>query len=321
MKAGTLEFLSRLKPMTRQKFFTRTLWGMRGLLVVTFLIVVVSVLAECQPFTHYWQVTPDPGPKCRQGYASLMTTTVCNVLTDLLLVIFPIPILLASRIPTPRKVLLIALFCLGLFTIVVAIARVPQILAENGYQTTRTMWASCEILVATVAANTLALASFVRDLGAKKAKFKVDPYFSQSSQKRAVPMYETWNRPSIEEEGGSSGFGHTANCKSSKLHPTESGDTDNMKSRHSPTWSQDSLIPKGQHEQNLSHVTKTTKIEVTVTEIADLRREPSFSAPMSRFTARREPSPTIPASERGQTRGSTIILQDMDSLPRRDDGM
>lgn len=313
MKAGTLEFLSRLKPMTRQTFFTRALWAMRGTLAVTFLVVVISDLAECQPFSHYWHVSPDPGPKCRQGYVSLFTTTVCNVLTDLLLVIFPIPILLASRIPTARKVLLIALFCLGLFTVVVAIGRVPHIIAENGYQATRTMWASCEILVATVAANTLALASFVRDLGAKKAKFKVDPYFSHSSQKRAGgPIYETWNRPSVDEHGG--GFGHTANCESNNPHSTESGETD-MKSRNaSPTWSQDSLIPRGQQAQNSSQVTKTTEIEVTVVNIGELGREQSFSAPPSRF-ARQEPSPTVPASERGQARGSTVLLQDMESLP------
>lgn len=103
MKAGTLEFLSRLKPMSRQKTFSRVLWTLRGTLVVTFLVVVISDLAECQPVAHYWQVLPDPGPRCRQGYASLLTTTVCNVLTELLLVAFPIPILLTSRIPGPEK--------------------------------------------------------------------------------------------------------------------------------------------------------------------------------------------------------------------------
>ncbi|RKU44094.1 hypothetical protein DL546_000868 [Coniochaeta pulveracea] len=314
MKAGTLEFLSRLKPMSRQKTFSRVLWTLRGTLVVTFLVVVISDLAECQPVAHYWQVLPDPGPRCRQGYASLLTTTVCNVLTELLLVAFPIPILLTSRIPGPRKAMLIALFCLGLFTVVVSIRRVPQIISEKGYQSTRTMWASCEILVATVAANTLALASFVRDLGAKKAKFKINPYFSSSSQKRAAPIYETWNdRASIDENG--TAFGHSANIKSNKTNSTEMQNMGESKSRGpSPTWSQDSLIPKGQKNQNLSQVTKTTEIEVTVEEIGGIKRDGSLSAPISRLT-RREPSPSVPASERGQARGSTVLLHEMDRFP------
>jgi hypothetical protein len=124
--------------------------AMRCTLLATFLAVVISDLAECQPFANFWQVAPDPGGRCRQGYANLLTLAICNIFTDLLLVVYPVPIIIASRIPKSRKISLIGLFSLGLVTVVISIYQLPQILSEAGYQATRSMWASVEILVATV---------------------------------------------------------------------------------------------------------------------------------------------------------------------------
>jgi len=69
---------------------------------VTFFAVVVSDLVECQPFSNYWQVVPDPGAKCRQGYGQLLTMGVANIVTDVILVVFPLPMLWKSRLPTKR---------------------------------------------------------------------------------------------------------------------------------------------------------------------------------------------------------------------------
>jgi hypothetical protein len=74
-----------------------------------------------------------------------------------------------------RKTLLVGLLCLHVFTVIVAIYPVPTILREDGYQGTRTMWASVEILMATFAANALAIGTFVRDTGVKKERFRYRP--------------------------------------------------------------------------------------------------------------------------------------------------
>jgi len=71
-------------------------------LFLTFIGVIIATLAECEPFTHYWQVVPDPGPHCRQGLAQLMTMGVSDIFTDLLLVVFPIPIIALSSMPLKR---------------------------------------------------------------------------------------------------------------------------------------------------------------------------------------------------------------------------
>jgi hypothetical protein len=69
---------------------------------ISFIGVVVGDLAACQPFTHYWQVVPDPGPQCRQGYAQLLTFGVLNILTNVALALFPIPMILRSRLERKR---------------------------------------------------------------------------------------------------------------------------------------------------------------------------------------------------------------------------
>ncbi|KAJ9158215.1 Integral membrane protein Pth11-like [Coniochaeta hoffmannii] len=330
LKAATLEFFRRLKGITREKSSARAMMIMRGTLVVTFLAVVISTLAECQPFPHYWQVSPDPGPKCRQGYANLLTMAICNILTDILLVMYPIPIIIQSRIPAHRKAFLIGLFCLGLVTVIISIYRLPKIIQEGGYQSTRSMWASIEIFVATVAANTLALASFVRDLGVKKAKFKFDPASSGKSERHVQrSVHDTWHGRELERSAVS--LGNATNCETGGKHvffsqPRSNKSVDLRDSESagergpSPSQSIESLIPRGQQPASSAQVTKTTEVKVTVESIGTLDRELSVGG--THGLATRDPTAgqagpprTVVASNRGQGRGSTKVLKDMDVLP------
>jgi hypothetical protein len=177
------EFLKRLTERFWKKGYE---WGLRGIrifLVVTFIAVFIATLAECQPFTHYWQVVPDPGPRCRQGYAQLLTMGVTDIVTDVLLVTFPIPIIFRSAMPFKRKLSLTALFSLSLILIAVTGARMPLVIDRRGLQQFRTVWASTEIVSAAIVANAIILGSFLRDRGVKKAKFKA-PSTTDSMERR-----------------------------------------------------------------------------------------------------------------------------------------
>ncbi|KAK3400641.1 hypothetical protein B0T20DRAFT_150401 [Sordaria brevicollis] len=172
LKTITLLFFNRLVGTAGKSKYNLTLRFLQITIGLTFIACFISNLSECFPVTHYWQVSPDPGGQCRQSYAHMLVVAACSILTDLLLVVFPIPILIQSRIKLKRKVLLVSLFCLGLCTVAITLYRVPDILNEKGYQGTRTMWASVEILVATFVNNAIALGTFVRDTGPKKKRFK-----------------------------------------------------------------------------------------------------------------------------------------------------
>lgn len=173
LKFTITEFLKRLTFQIWRHSYEVTLRWIRWFLLITFIATVLSDLLECHPFTNYWQVSPDPGPHCRQGYAQLLTMGICNILTDVLLVIFPIPIILNSSMTVKRKINLVLLFALSIVTIIVTLYRIPHIIEKRGGQQTRSLWASIEILAATAVANALVLGSFVRDRGVKKQKWKV----------------------------------------------------------------------------------------------------------------------------------------------------
>lgn len=168
-------------------------------------MVLVATLAECRPVTHYWQVIPDPGPQCRQGYAQLLTMGITDIVTDVLLITFPIPIIVRSSMPLKRKVSLVALFSLSLGLIIVTGARMPLVIDKKGLQQFRTMFASSEILAAAIVSNAIVLGSFLRDRGVKKSKFKA-PSTTDSAERRSSRRFTDQPRSSDEDLARSLGY-------------------------------------------------------------------------------------------------------------------
>ncbi|KAM3441103.1 hypothetical protein NHJ13734_002974 [Beauveria thailandica] len=183
LKLTTLEFVTRLAGASMKKIYLRLTMFLRYALGVSFLAILITDLAGCHPIAKSWQVTPDPGGQCRQGFVQLITMGAASAVLDVILIVFPVPLILSTRIPTKRKVLLVMLFCFGFLTVGITLYRVPQIIKLKGDQIFRSMWASVEILAATVVANIVALGSFLRDSGAKKTKFRLG-YHSSGTTSR-----------------------------------------------------------------------------------------------------------------------------------------
>lgn len=171
-KFTVCEFLKRVAGMIWSRSLQIFLRFLYCFLALTLVAVVIATLAECQPFHGYWQVVPDPGLRCRTGYAHLITMGTCDVVTDLLLIACPIPIILRSLIPAKRKASLVALFALSLILVGITCFRVPSVISCRGSQQYRSLLASLEILAATVVSNVVVISSFVRDKGVKKPRFE-----------------------------------------------------------------------------------------------------------------------------------------------------
>ncbi|KAK3714273.1 hypothetical protein LTR37_007859 [Vermiconidia calcicola] len=181
------EFLKRITIRIWRRSYERTLQGIRVFLIATFFAVVIATLCECQPFDHYWQVVPDPSPHCRQGYGNLITMGACDIITDILLIAFPIPIILQSGQTWKRKLQLTSLFSLSIILILVTAFRIPMIVDHRGRQQYRTVWASAEILTSTVVSNAVIIGSFLRDKGTKRNKYRsasVSDSIEQASVRR-----------------------------------------------------------------------------------------------------------------------------------------
>jgi uncharacterized membrane protein YuzA (DUF378 family) len=173
-KWSILEFLKRLVGAFWHTSYEVGLQIIRYFLLATFVAVIISDLAECHPFTHYWQVIPDPGPHCREGIAQLITMGICDIVTDLVLVAFPIPIVIRSEMALTRKISLVLLFALSLGLVGLTAYRVPATVSRKSSQQFRSLFASFEILAASGVTNAIVIGSFIRDRGVKKAKFKRD---------------------------------------------------------------------------------------------------------------------------------------------------
>ncbi|KAJ5937696.1 hypothetical protein N7454_004038 [Penicillium verhagenii] len=173
-KLTVCEFLERVTGMVSRRSTAIFLRFVHFFLASTLVAVVIATLAECQPFEEYWQVIPNPGPRCRCGYAQLITMGTCDIITDLLLIAFPVPIVIMSQMPVKRKIGLVILFCLSLLLVGITSYRVPSVIERRGNQPYRSLIASLEILAATAVSNALVIGSFVRDRGVKKLKYKRD---------------------------------------------------------------------------------------------------------------------------------------------------
>jgi hypothetical protein len=196
LKLTISEFLKRLTINIWTKTNETILRGIRWFLLATFIAVVIADIAECQPISHYWQVVPDPGGKCRQGYAQLITMGTANVITDILLVVFPIPVILQSRMAVKRKIQLVLLFSASLLPAGTTLFRIPNIIDKHGSQQYRSLLASIEILFATAVANALVLGSFVRDRGVKKQRWKLGSVTDSMERTTSRPR-----RPTIKHWG------------------------------------------------------------------------------------------------------------------------
>ncbi|KAK1966206.1 hypothetical protein LY78DRAFT_578827 [Colletotrichum sublineola] len=348
LKNTILEFFKRLTGVTWARSYEQTLVFIRCTLVATFIAIIISDLAECQPFDHYWQVTPDPGGQCRQGFAQLITMAACNILTDLLLVFFPIPIILRSQMNIKRKVQLTLLFSLSLAVIGVTIYRVPHVIEERGKQQLRSVLASVELLFATTAANALVLGSFVRDRGLKKQKFKYGSVAADSVGRSSVSR-----RPTLHRHWGSDedlvrdvGLGVDSDLRE-RVGPQDNPDLEQL--RYTPAPVAESFgeelrqwqFPQRQRSNaersdaslilhDLSSTrsnSTTTPRKVSFFDVGGLLSEdqagagPTFRRdsivssvdPMS-LDGHSIPSPTMPAPSNGLRRGSTALLQDLGGL-------
>jgi len=171
-KVTVLEFVRKIIGTTWTRFYERAARIIYAFFGLTFVAVLIATFAECRPFKNYWMVVPDPGPSCRTGSAQLITMGTCDIVTDVVLIAFPIPLVIMSRMPALKKISLVSLFLLSLVLIAVTAYRMPATIDRHYSQQFRSLLASLEILAATSVANIIVIGSFLRDKGVKKVKFR-----------------------------------------------------------------------------------------------------------------------------------------------------
>ncbi|KAH7249559.1 hypothetical protein FSOLCH5_015105 [Fusarium solani] len=115
---GCLLFMyGRLTLSLRQNFFVKIV---AGYVVLGFIVMqILWFAAWCRPFSHYWQVPPED-LNCSAETNHMITNAVMNISSDIMIIALPMPVFLQSQLAIKRKVVLCAVFALGIFTILAA---------------------------------------------------------------------------------------------------------------------------------------------------------------------------------------------------------
>ncbi|KAG0638519.1 hypothetical protein HOY80DRAFT_887810 [Tuber brumale] len=154
------------------------------------------------------QVYPDPGETCHYSEVQLYTSGACNIVTDLILIIYPLPIIFGTHLPLRRKLQIGGLFSLSFLVILVSVLRLPFVLGNNARQRWRTLFAWIEMLVACFVANAPAL---YRTIGVRvhgssdtrsSGKGALGRYLFTANQRRGVGGRGV--TPALGEERGES---------------------------------------------------------------------------------------------------------------------
>ncbi|KJZ68689.1 hypothetical protein HIM_11916 [Hirsutella minnesotensis 3608] len=119
-----------------------------GVVFATFFAIYLILFCACRPYYRMWIVYPDQGPICEpQSTLNMVPPLIMNILTDVMIMAIPAPILLNVKTTFWKKLGLLALFGGGLFIMVAAILRVTMVMImKNG--PTAAIWSCREDFVA-----------------------------------------------------------------------------------------------------------------------------------------------------------------------------
>ncbi|KAF2847480.1 hypothetical protein T440DRAFT_491921 [Plenodomus tracheiphilus IPT5] len=148
LKMAVLDLLGRL--ILKMPYERKLLYVFWIILATTFLASMATVFVGCSPFRRHWQIYPDPG-SCVVGNIWLFTYEICNIITDVLLMVVPCSLILSVKLPMMQRLRVFMLFSIGLFLIAVSIMRILQGKGSRA-QRAHTLWASLEILFAVIVA-------------------------------------------------------------------------------------------------------------------------------------------------------------------------
>ncbi|KAL2842189.1 hypothetical protein BJY01DRAFT_236126 [Aspergillus pseudoustus] len=119
---------------------------------VGFVVIMVTYYAVyCQPFSQYWAM-PVENLQCATYQRYSITQAVFNISSDAAMLAVPIPLLIKAQMKKTKKLLLICVMSLGVFTIIAAILNKVFNFASP-YTTTYQIWYIREASTAIYVAN------------------------------------------------------------------------------------------------------------------------------------------------------------------------
>ncbi|KAM0505967.1 hypothetical protein D7B24_004173 [Verticillium nonalfalfae] len=157
----------RLLQGTDHKTYRKVVWAIIGFVFCSHLGCTLALIFACDPVDKSWNplkagVCLPPGPSFT-GYA------VVTIVSDIIVTLLPIPVLLKLNIKLEKKLGLIVVFILGIFTTICSVMRYSQINRiqfGDGNSTMLVLWGTIEFNVG----NVVSSLPFLAPVFVKKAR-------------------------------------------------------------------------------------------------------------------------------------------------------
>ncbi|KAI1393144.1 uncharacterized protein F4822DRAFT_1553 [Hypoxylon trugodes] len=102
------------------------------------LAAIFTAFLICQPFPFNWDKTIEGGT-CGDAMASWITTGALNMVSDLIILIMPIPYILGLELALPKRLILASTFGVGILTCVISLLRITSMTTIDFYDVTYTI--------------------------------------------------------------------------------------------------------------------------------------------------------------------------------------
>ncbi|CAG8051472.1 unnamed protein product [Penicillium nalgiovense] len=101
----------------------RVSWATMGVIVAWTIGTILAGCLICRPFAFNWDQTI-PGGSCGNQVTSFTATGVINLITDVVVLVTPMPLLYKLQMARYKKVVFITIFGLGAVTCIISILRI-----------------------------------------------------------------------------------------------------------------------------------------------------------------------------------------------------
>lgn len=120
---------------------------------LTYMAMLSTVILSCRPFTHNWQVRPQPSLECTFHPQNVAVVSTLNIATDVAILTIPVPMLWTLHACLRKKIIMGCFLLGGVLVIVAAIIRVIITLGSHPSTVTINLWGIRETVIAVIAVN------------------------------------------------------------------------------------------------------------------------------------------------------------------------
>ncbi|PGH27458.1 hypothetical protein AJ80_00937 [Polytolypa hystricis UAMH7299] len=167
MSLVKLSILASYLRIATSKTFVRLTWSLIALNIAWGIAFMFTLVFTCMPVHHYWTALADQ--RCGNESSRVLAGTITNIITDILVLVLPMPTLWKLQLPAREKVVLIALMSLGLIACGASVVRAyyMYVSVDLTYDVTWMgyyiwVWNAIEVNLAVICASVPTLRPFIR---------------------------------------------------------------------------------------------------------------------------------------------------------------